>query len=289
MKTKIDASNFWYADPLYLQHNPILTDPIKLDECRQRSAEVMSKWWADRIRDGVGIGDNGACDIKNVGSKDGREFHLPSAIGMFMTQKIREEHPIDEAVVQKFQDIFCARIVEKLRNPENKYPRLDIEGWCVGGPQVEADVDYHAWGLLLDSAVDAGIEKGLASSFIFPLKTRMMCSARSVVVRAGYAAGPQELLCQWGVTLPERQAWWKLKHVEDDAIRTLVEAEWTAEFGEHWTYDMIHKKYGANAYDRIVRWDWQGPIQQIDEDSHGQCEDCQDDPPGSCDKINWRV
>lgn len=193
--------------------------PMTVDELHaeiDKSADIASAWWAERVRDAQGVGDNGAT------GGPGREAHLPSMLAMGLAQQARREANIRPADVDSFQTALREQLVATMRGaPYNAgFPpchHRDIDPWCRPIVSVRLEVDYHPYGLLKTALAASSIPANLADWAVLPLKTHMEVSARRIELRAGYAAGSVQLRCAWGeddATLndADRRRWWSLEH-----------------------------------------------------------------------------
>lgn len=211
------------------------------------AALVAARWWSDRLADGAGVGDNGACGGLN------RELHLPSLISMGMSQKIREGK-ITAEHVEKFRQLLRAVLLESYMNGNHFY--VDgCCGWHSGGPDVTLSVDYHPEPMLYQSLLGAGVPDYVARSSALPLKTNMRVSARRVIVGHGYQAPWVEIYGPgWGCSYEERG---RAENARYEAYERSCRKPWeeaiVAKYGPKWNYGMFD--------DRPPQYDqWQGPV-----------------------------
>lgn len=169
----------------------------------QTAGLVAATWWADRLRDAVGVGDNG--DNTDV-----------SMLAGGMMQIIRSRNPPTAENIARFQSILAAKTAaafEAIGDGRGTSVNIgcnwyyDEAGFDDGGPDLCLSVDYHPSAMLYDSLIEAGIEKNVANVAALPLKTSMKVSRRRILVKHGYGALFVEIFGPlWGCTYDEQTA-----------------------------------------------------------------------------------
>ena len=155
-------------------------------------AAVAAKWWADRLRDAAGVGDNGARDHS-------------SSMAFGLTALLRDRHPPTEENCEVFERELARAIVTLIDRDDRSCYR-DVSGFDDGGPCVRLGVDYHPDAVLHGALLEAGVHESVASTSALPLKTVMRVSARRVIVAHGYAQPWREIWGPaWGCSYAEQQ------------------------------------------------------------------------------------
>lgn len=215
------------------------------DEMEYRASAAAARWWADRLRDGAGIGDNGSDDPSSV-------------MAMGLTYLIRKQCPITPEICTRFERILTEKLVDGFETAQvtgNHWN--DSSGFDNGGVCLQPSVDYGPTKELYDALIEAGITENVAHSAALPLKTHMRVSARRVLVAHGYGARYVEIYGPvWGCSYKEqsRADNYRSDRLEKDC-REPMEAEWVKLFGDKWTYDQI-RRAGINPQ----LDDWKGAI-----------------------------
>lgn len=156
-------------------------------------ASAAAKWWAERLRDGAGIGNNGSADPSSV-------------MAGFMVSILRDRHPPTTENCAAFERLLAAAIARAL-NERDPICYYDSSGFDDGGPCLALSVDYNPDRLLYACLIEAGVHESIASMSALPLKTRMRISARRVLVSHGYGKQLSELWGPaWGCTIAEQAA-----------------------------------------------------------------------------------
>ena len=167
--------------------------PTQREEYLRGAARAAAKWWADRLRDGAGIGDNGALDANSI-----------AAAGF--TLLIRARHQPTEDNCARFEREL-ERAICLLVSTEDYRCYRDCPGFDDGGSCLVLSVDYHPCDVLHGALIEAGIHASVASTAALPLKTAMWVSARMVRVAHGYGAPQQEIWGPaWGSSIAEHRA-----------------------------------------------------------------------------------
>lgn len=142
------------------------------------AARAAAKWWADRLRDGAGVGDNGGNDRGSI--------LAGGLIGMLRATACPTPENCD-----KFETLLVTAICEALADETGCY--RDVGAYYDGGPDLRMSVDYHPDRILRDALLAAGVGSQVISMAALPMKTRVFCSARRVTVSHGYAATHVEI------------------------------------------------------------------------------------------------
>ncbi len=196
------------------------------EESARLSAACAAAWWAGRLRDASGVGDNGAREIQSV-------------MACAMTRMIRDRNPPTEANCERFEIALRRRLVESLTSQVGIGSfYYDHSGWDDGGIDVCMRVDYHPDPILLECLAIAGVERNIAEVAALPLKTTMRASARRIILAHGYAAPWVEIYGPaWGSTRAEHAATEAARSVQMNII-----------------YDAMPNEFLAGA-------GWSGPVQ----------------------------
>lgn len=193
----------------------------------ENASKVAAAWWADRLRSGVGLGENGADDPQSV-----------MAGGFVRLARLR--YPIFEETCLRFEQLLTEKIIAEFGNERRL--REDLDGFDFGGPLVELGVDYNPCPLLYDALVESGVSENMAGMMVLPWKTRMRVSRRRVLLRAGYGADEEEIYGPvWGCT--------KAQQVKVDSYRI-------DQMNDAWE---AHEKQGYSK-DTRPGYDWSGPV-----------------------------
>lgn len=223
------------------------------------NAGIAATWWADRMRDGRGIGDNGAT------GGPGRENHAPSVAAMSLSLMANRDAwargDLSMAKIDAFETGLTLAIVRVFEEP-NAEQRLyrDVAGWTDGGPDLRLHVDYHPDRLLYDALIAAGIPKIVADMFALPLKSSTWISARRVAIRGGYGGETVEARCAWGVDLDHHRLVELARYdAEEAACREPLEALYREVLGERWTYRQVEE---SGLPRMLLGEEWQGPIRE---------------------------
>jgi len=170
--------------------NPTSFDPSDPKLIRA-SAVVAAKWWADRLRDGAGVGDNGE--------------KSQAAMSDMLTNLIRQNHPITAKNCEDFEVYLSAAIITAIKTESDLCYR-DQGPWYEGGPCLRFGVDYHQDLILRSTMLDAGVHESVVGMAALPWKTKMFCSARRVLIAHGYGARRVEIYGPiWGPTHAESE------------------------------------------------------------------------------------
>lgn len=209
-----------------------MTDTGMDTELVHGAAAAGAKWWADRLRDAVGVGDNG--DQSSRG-----------ALGCVLTQMLRDRNPPTEDHCERFEQLMTTRLAQQLVRPTDDATWYrDVSGWDDGGVCIALRVDYHPCPLLRATLLDAGIERNVADVAALPLKTTMKVSRRRILVAHGYGARFAEIYGPlWGTTYEQQR---RIEAAREEQRAAVFEA-WIAS-GRSWK---------RNASD-----EWQGPIRE---------------------------
>lgn len=160
------------------------------DEQILASATVGARWWADRLRDGRGVGDNGATDKRSV-------------MAGVITNMTRSLSPITPKICDGFEELLRVAMIREMVDPHGICYR-DVTGFSDGGLDLRFGVDYNPDPILYSALRGAGIEAIIAERTALPWKTMMFCSARRVLVKSGYRAKRVEIHGPvWGATYEE--------------------------------------------------------------------------------------
>lgn len=162
-------------------------------QTRSEYAYAAAKWWADRLRDGSGIGNNGSNDLNSI-----------AAGGMM--ELIRSRHPPTEKNCASFEHELT-RAIDTLINRDDPECWRDTSGFDDGGQCVVFRVDYHPDDILYGALIESGIHDSVARTSALPLKTNMRVSARRVLVAHGHANPWRELWGPaWGCSFAEQKS-----------------------------------------------------------------------------------
>jgi len=157
------------------------------------AAAAAAKWWADRLRDAAGVGDNGSRD--------------PSSLmaGGFIALIRAKSPPTEDNCVRFERELTHAIATLIERHDQSCWP--DLSGFDDGGPCVRLRVDYHPCPVLYGALLEAGVHESVADTAALPLKTNMRVSARRVLLAHGYGSPWHELWGPaWGSSFAEQQA-----------------------------------------------------------------------------------
>ena len=154
---------------------------------RRRAADTITadalgaaaRWWADRLRDGAGVGDNGGRDPQNNAARR-------------LANVLRNSVVITEGMCARFEAELLDKLVRWMTgHPTGHHAPSYYERVCRGDDGalgLEIEIDYHATGMLLCALIAAGVDPVMADSYVLPLKTRMEIYPSRVLVRHGAAA-----------------------------------------------------------------------------------------------------
>lgn len=119
-----------------------------------KMAKIAAKWWADRLREGAKL-DN--ADPSETG-------FMTFMLGKMLQAKIAQGRTLEQ--IEAFEEALYRRL-------------LDYDRYWLG-------IDYHPWGLFIESAEEAGFE---LSSTCLPWKTNMYFEeSGEIKVSYGYGA-----------------------------------------------------------------------------------------------------
>lgn len=216
------------------------------------AARVAAAWWTQRLRDGVGIGDNGDRAPHSLMARAlthlNRDAIAPAS----------KADAFERALVEVIEKRFA------LTSPSEPGSFLDSEGWDVGGVGVELDVDYDPNAPLYEALRAAGFER-LDMGSVLPLKTNMAVSPRLIVLKFGYAAERRTIWGpQWGPSREEADGYNRARYAEASKLFDMWEATIEQRLGPKWTYAMVDE---AGLPRRPDAYNWQGPVREV---SHGR-------------------
>ena len=220
-----------------------------LEGYRYAAATAAASWWAKRLADGAGVGDNG-------------DRSLPNLMARTLCQMTREKMTITPEICAAFATHLRDRILADMVIGSGRCTR-DVFGYFDAGPEVDLDIDYHPTRNLVDSLVAAGIDKSDAGSMsILPLKTDMRVSARRVLVKHGYGADHVEIWGPaWGPTYEHERGWLRARTWEVHRAADERDAEITEALGRGWRYADAE---AAGFIDVGFPWyyQWAGPLRE---------------------------
>lgn len=209
------------------------------------AANAAAWWWGARLRDGVGVGDDGEPGFRSF--------------AMRALSHEQRAGQLTEVMALAFELHLALAIRTVLSGDDWNLFSDQPDPWSEERiPELRLKVDYHPQPILFDALIASGVPEHVASMSALPLKARMFVSARRVLASHRYGGDLVEVFGPlWGVPYADGRA---SERARSEAGERMYDLWIDAMIDKHGRSCWSDKLDAADRANEPTPLDWQGPV-----------------------------